>query len=242
MTLNKLPITRTKNNVGHTNPSIIPMRRTLTFSALALAAICILWACSSDNPASIAEKFLSAMAVGDYAAAKQYASKDSQAALDMLIQNPEAQTLEEIEIEVDKEEITGDQASVTYLENGRPKTLLLIKEDQQWRVAFSKTDIEGDPKEVGESFLYYLSVGEVELAKKFATRNSQSILDHLQPDQAFESGHLVGFNLDPKLLPDGRAEDHYRDGNGHKWIYLVKEDHRWKVDWTISGVERRSSY
>ncbi|MFM2377066.1 MAG: hypothetical protein RLZZ165_2163, partial [Bacteroidota bacterium] len=87
------------------------MKRTLKFSAVALLAVLVLWACGGEGgPKAVAEGFLNAMAKGDIEGAKKFASKDAQSSLDMMAASAEAKKanpdkIEDIEVKED-----GDKA------------------------------------------------------------------------------------------------------------------------------------
>lgn len=116
------------------------MTRTLKFSAIALLAVVVLWACGGKAGAKdVAEKFLSAIAAGDYATAKKYATTEAQASLDMMasMSGGEAKG-EPAKIEVGDVKEDGDKATASYKENGADKTLDLVKENGEWKANWSK--------------------------------------------------------------------------------------------------------
>jgi hypothetical protein len=131
------------------NDHIEIMKRTLKFSAVALLAVVVLWACGgSAGPKSVGESFLSAMAKGDIEGAKKFASKESQASLEMMAGTSDAKKANPDKIEVGDVKEEGDKATLSYKENGADKTLSLVKEDGAWKAAYSKggnsdTGLEG---------------------------------------------------------------------------------------------------
>ncbi len=115
------------------------MKRTLKFSAIALLAVVVLWACGSAGGAKeVGEKFLNAMAKGDIAGAKTFATKDAQASLDMMSGTSDAKKANPDKIEIGEIKEEGDKATLSYKENGADKTLDLVKEDGQWKAAWTK--------------------------------------------------------------------------------------------------------
>ena len=116
------------------------MTRTFKFSALALLAVVVLWACGgSTGPKEVGEKFLNAIGSGDYETAKKYATKDAQASLDMMASMAGGEAKgEAAKIEVGDVKEEGDKATVSYKENGTDKTLDLVKEDGNWKANWSK--------------------------------------------------------------------------------------------------------
>jgi Domain of unknown function (DUF4878) len=115
--------------------------RSLKFAALSMAALLLLWACGSGGSAqAVSEKFLHAMASGDLATAKQYASKDAQTALDMLAGNVAAKKNNPAVIEQIVAQENGDKAYVTYVEDGIAQHMDMVKEGGAWKVAWTKGD------------------------------------------------------------------------------------------------------
>jgi hypothetical protein len=115
------------------------MKRTLKFSAVALLAVVVLWACGgAAGPKSVGESFLSAMAKGDIEGAKKFASKESQASLEMMAGTSDAKKANPDKIEVGEVKEEGDKATLSYKENGADKTLNLVKEDGAWKAAWTK--------------------------------------------------------------------------------------------------------
>ena len=117
------------------------MTRTLKLSALAIIGAMVLWACGGGNlgPKETGEKFLKALAEGDYGTAKDYATKGSQESLDMLekMGGGEA-TGSADDIVVGEVKEDGDKATLSYTEKGAEKTLNLVKEDGSWKAEFNK--------------------------------------------------------------------------------------------------------
>ena len=115
------------------------MKRTLKFSAIALLAVVVLWACGSAGGAKeVGEKFLTAMAKGDIEGAKKFATKEAQTSLDMMAGTAEAKKANPDKIELGDIKEEGDKATLSYKENGAAKTLDLVKEGGEWKAAWSK--------------------------------------------------------------------------------------------------------
>lgn len=115
------------------------MTRTLKFSAIALLAVVVLWACGGANgPKEVGEKFLNAVGSGDYETAKKYATKDAQASLDMMASMSGGEKGEAAKIEIGEVKEEGDKATLNYKENGTDKTLELVKENGEWKANWSK--------------------------------------------------------------------------------------------------------
>lgn len=134
------------------------MTRTLKISAIAIMGALVLWACGGGASSSkeVGEKFLKALATGDYGTAKEYATKESQESLEMLEKMGGGETggsADDIVVGESKEE--GDKATLSYTEKGVEKTLDLVKEDGAWKAKFSKggpTEGNGGMiEEIGES-------------------------------------------------------------------------------------------
>lgn len=117
------------------------MTKSLKLSALVLIGAMVLFACGGGNlgPKETGEKFLKALAEGDYGTAKDYATKGSQESLDMLekMGGGEA-TGSADDIVVGEVKEDGDKATLSYTEKGAEKTLNLVKEDGSWKAQFDK--------------------------------------------------------------------------------------------------------
>jgi hypothetical protein len=146
------------------------MKRTLKFSAVALLAVLVLWACGgASGPKEVGEKFLAAISKGDVEGAKKFATKDAQASLDMAATTLEAKktTPDKIEIGTIKED--GDKATLSYKENGADKTLELMKEGGEWKAAWSKGAGDSGMDKLGEEL-----GGAMEGAMEGATEGGDS--------------------------------------------------------------------
>lgn len=119
------------------------MTKTFKFTAIALLAVALLWACAgTGSPRIVAKKFLHAFVEGDFEKAGNYATKESRESLKMMraLDDQEKGAPPKIEIGNVKED--GDKATVSYKENGVEKNLRLVKEDGKWRVDWSKRSDE----------------------------------------------------------------------------------------------------
>ncbi len=117
------------------------MTRTLKISAIALLGALVLWACGGGAKTSkdVGTAFLEALAEGDFSTAKDYATKDSQEALDMMETMGGGETTgSKDDIKVGEVKEDGDKATLMYTEKGEEKTLDMVKEDGEWKVKYSK--------------------------------------------------------------------------------------------------------
>ena len=153
------------------------MKKVLKISGVVFAAALVLWACSGASPKQVAEKFLTAMNTGDYAEAKKLASKDSQMAVGLAEANSKDKPAEAKKIEIGEETVSENSAVVKYKEDGENRTLKLVKEDGSWKATWSKDDMDPGPAMTGELFLKAMAKGDIEEAKKHATRDAQASLD-----------------------------------------------------------------
>ncbi len=94
---------------------------------------------SSKSPKKVGEKFLKALAVGDYKTAKKYASPDSQESLEMLEKMSGGEKSgSEDDIIIGEIQEDGNSAKLFYTEKGAEKLLKLKKYDGEWKAIFSK--------------------------------------------------------------------------------------------------------
>jgi hypothetical protein len=114
------------------------MKRTILFSLLTMMALLGLWACGGNSARDTGDHFLEATSKGDYAQAKEYATKASWEALDMLANNGNDKKLHPDKIEFLDINVIEDRATYSYKENDSIKNLSLVKEDGKWKVALKK--------------------------------------------------------------------------------------------------------
>ncbi len=100
----------------------------------------------SDNPRSIAEKFLKAMSSQDYESAKKYGTEETGKLLDMMSGFTKMSldsVGKDLSFEILREKIEGDNAVIFYKEGGREGELQLplVKTDGKWKVLLSKESI-----------------------------------------------------------------------------------------------------
>jgi hypothetical protein len=127
------------------------MKKTLIFSAVALLAVVVLWACGgASGPKAVGESFLNAMAKGDIEGAKKYATKEAQSSLDMMAGTAEAKKANPDKIEIGEVKEEGDKATLSYKENGVDKSLNLVKEDGAWKAAWTKGGSDTGLDKMGE--------------------------------------------------------------------------------------------
>jgi Domain of unknown function (DUF4878) len=115
------------------------MIKTLKFTAIALLAVALLWACAgTGSPRVVAKKFLHAFVEGDFVGAGQYATKESKESLKLMASIHDQDKGEPAKIEIGDVKEDGDKATVSYKENGVKKNLRLVKEDGKWKVDWTK--------------------------------------------------------------------------------------------------------
>jgi hypothetical protein len=116
------------------------MAKTLKFSTVALLSVLLLWACGGKSgPKDVAEKFLAAIAAHDYQGAAKFATKEAQESLKMMASmGGMAGNSETSKIEVGDVKEDGDKATVAYTEDGKAKSLEMVKEDGEWKANWSK--------------------------------------------------------------------------------------------------------
>jgi hypothetical protein len=87
-------------------------------------------------------------------------------------------------------------------------------------------------KQTGEAFLNAISVGDVETAKKYVTKESESSLSMLKM-------LAKGKKANPDKIEIGEIEEsadkallHYKENGADRTLNLVKQGSEWKVVWT----------
>jgi GH25 family lysozyme M1 (1,4-beta-N-acetylmuramidase) len=119
------------------------------FSLVAVFALAIsLVSCSSNSPKASAEKFVNGLTHMDYEAAKSVSTEDTKKMLEMMQQltamMPDSvkENAKKAKVNIGKEEINGDKATVTYTtsENPTEQKLNLVKQNGKWLVQWSKND------------------------------------------------------------------------------------------------------
>lgn len=100
----------------------------------------------SDNPRSIADKFLKAMSSQDYELAKKYGTEETGKLLDMMSGFTKMSldsVGKDLSFEILREKIEGDNAVIFYKEGGREGELQLplVKANGKWKVLLSKESI-----------------------------------------------------------------------------------------------------
>lgn len=112
----------------------------------------LLFSCGkTDTPRSVAEKFLKEMSVQDFDEAKQYGTAETENLMNMMsgfkkISNDS--TFVEVQYEIVREAVTGDNAIIYYQEVGKAGELQLpmVKENGKWLVSLNKESINNsDP-------------------------------------------------------------------------------------------------
>lgn len=148
------------------------MTRALKFSAVAILAVMVLWACGGAalGAKETAEKFLKAVKTNDFKTAKSLATKDTQGALEMYegqASTKPAGNAADIVVGDVKEE--GEAATVSYTDAGEAKTLEMKKEGGEWKAVFVKPG--GGAEEIGKGLgdMMNEAVQNVETALDAAT-------------------------------------------------------------------------
>lgn len=121
------------------------MKKKITAILCVIAVLSFLAACGSANdPETVAKAFMNAIKDGDFEKAAGYATKESSKTLLMLSAFGEEEMgeqtgeLEELDFKITGSKIDGDNATVTIESEGQASTLILAKEDGNWKVAFDK--------------------------------------------------------------------------------------------------------
>lgn len=107
--------------------------------------------CSSNSPKASAEKFLNGLNHMDYEAAKSVSTDETKKMLDMMSQltammpDSAKENAKKVKINVGKEEVNGDKATVSYTtsEDTTSRNLNLVKQNGKWLVQWSKNDNAG---------------------------------------------------------------------------------------------------
>jgi hypothetical protein len=207
------------------------MKRTLTFSGMALFATLVLWACASESPKQVAEKFLTAISVGDFEAAKKWATKESHTALDMAAAKDKEREYTAHKIQVGEETISENKATVVYKDNDQEKVLKLSKEDGKWKAAFSKSDMDEGAAANAEKFLNAFAHGDMEAAKKYATKDAQSSLDMMAGTSETKKANPDKIEMGDIKYKGDNATVSYHENGVLKTLEMVKEDGQWKAAW-----------
>ena len=128
------------------------MKKTTKSFAIAVIAL-IFSACKQDaTPKSIAESFLTTLSAGDFTKAKTMVTKDSEEAIESL-KTFAADQVKGKKYTVTKEDIQGDNATVTYKQEGKEgeKTMKLMKVEGNWKIMFDKNEFTGSLDELTKS-------------------------------------------------------------------------------------------
>lgn len=127
------------------------MARKLSLFGVLAACMLFLASCgggAANTPDSVAKAFLEEIADMDFSGAKKYATESSESMLDML-ESTAALAPDEAkqgggDVEIIKTEEDGDKATVYYKSDGQEDKLKVVKEDGEWKVAFSKGEMMED--------------------------------------------------------------------------------------------------
>ncbi len=214
------------------------MKTTFSRWFVPLVLTLFLSACAGKSPKSVAERYLTAIQVGDYKGAQQFASAESQAPLAELAAKNQAIGDHIIQFEVGEEKISGERAVVEFKQDGNPHILSLIQENDEWKVIYVPTNSNStaaaeanlqDAGYIAKLFLEALHSGEVREAMKYATKDAQRSLDMLNYNYKRSQPDHIKI-LDVKQN-DQYATVHYTKNNKERWLELVKENDEWKAEW-----------
>ncbi|MBK9449642.1 MAG: DUF4878 domain-containing protein [Bacteroidetes bacterium] len=214
------------------------MKTTFSRWLVPLVLTIFLSACAGKSPKSVAERYLTAIQVGDYKGAQQFASAESQAPLAELAAKNQAIGDHIIQFEVGEEKISGERAVVEFKQDGNPHILSLIQENGEWKVIYAAVDPNSsspgiaNPQDAGyiaKLFLEALHSGEVREAMKYATEDAQRSLDMLNYNSKRSQPDHIKI-LDVKQN-DQYATVHYTKNDKERWLELVKENDEWKAEW-----------
>lgn len=163
------------------------MTRVLKFSAVAILAVLVLWACGGAalGAKETAEKFLKAVKTNDFGTAKGMVTKDTKGALEMYEGTAKSKPAgNAADIVVGEATESGETASVAYTDAGEAKTLELKKEGGSWKAVFVKPG--GGAENLGETLGGALNeaVEQVETGLEAATEEMKS--------EGTEEGHTEG--------------------------------------------------
>lgn len=123
------------------------MLKKLSLFGILAASMLFFAACgggSANTPDGVAKAFLDEVADADFSGAKKYATKASASMLDMMEQAASLapdEAKSDGDIEIVKTEEEGDEATVYYTSEGKEEKLKVVKEDGDWKVAFSKGEM-----------------------------------------------------------------------------------------------------
>lgn len=129
------------------------MKKTTKYFAIAIIAL-LFSACKQEasTPKSITESFFTALSAGDFAKAKTMVTKDSEESIESL-KTFAADQVKGAKYTVTKEEVNGDNATVTYTQAGKEgeKTMKLMKVDGAWKIMFDKNEFTGSLDDLTKS-------------------------------------------------------------------------------------------
>lgn len=88
---------------------------------------------------------------------------------------------------------------------------------------------------IGEKFLTLMAKGDVEGAKKFASKDAQTSLEMMK-------GTVESKETNPDIIVVGRIEEegdhatlYYTENGSEKTLFMVKENNDWKASWSKAG-------
>lgn len=109
-------------------------------SLVAVMMVFIIASCAKKGPEAVAEKFLDHFNKKEYAEAKKLGTKATQDMISMLEQlgDIETEPAEEVKIEGMKCTVEGEKATCNFTKNGEEDTIMLMKEENIWKVHMPK--------------------------------------------------------------------------------------------------------
>jgi hypothetical protein len=107
---------------------------------------------TAKTPTAVTTDFFAALSAGDFSKAKTMVTDDAKESIDNL-QMLAADKVKGKKYTVTKEEINGDNATVTYKEEGKDgeKTMKLKKVKDDWKVAFDKNEFTGTTDDLNKA-------------------------------------------------------------------------------------------
>ncbi len=129
------------------------MKKTTKYFTIAVIAL-LFSACKQEaaTPKSITESFFTTLSAGDFTKAKTMVTKDSEEAIESL-KTFAADQVKGKKYTVIKEDIQGENATVTYKQEGKEgeKTMQLMKVEGNWKIMFDKNEFTGSLDELTKS-------------------------------------------------------------------------------------------
>lgn len=169
---------------------------------LGLMGVVLVGCGGADAPDDVAEHYLDAIQVGDYAGAKDFASQGSQAALEELASKNAPVGDRLMDFEVGDYKVSGNRAAVEYEVDGNPGVLSLVDEGNGWKVIYQANAGQGGAAEpsmaketeagrVAREFLEALYSGDKQTALGLSTWDSHPEIELLDYDYKREKPDVI---------------------------------------------------